>query len=95
MNAKEAALKIADMLGALPPASKAPVNTADKAAAQSDAAARAQTLIAAAVSCTDNAYLLSTRRHSTPAFTPAPRPRFCRFRFPQRALPVPLTDTTR
>ncbi|MEA5104592.1 primase-helicase zinc-binding domain-containing protein [Pantoea sp. S18] len=92
VSAKEAAIKIANMLGALPPVSKAPANTADKAAAQSEAAARAQKLIAAAVSRTDNAYLLSKGLHSTTALTLAAGLRCGGISFAAGDLVVPLTD---
>ncbi|KGT87270.1 primase-like DNA-binding domain-containing protein [Enterobacter cancerogenus] len=94
VNAKEAALKIADMLGALPPASKIPVNTPDKAAAKSEAAARAQALLAAAVSRTDNAYLISKGLHSTPALTLAGGLRCGGVSFAAGDLLVPLNDET-
>ncbi len=70
LSAKEAAMKVAGMLGTLP--ESAPVmhdEAADKNRAQADAAARAQTLIAAAVSRTDNAYLSSKGLHGTQALT--------------------------
>lgn len=94
VSAKEAAVKIADMLGALPPVSKAPTNTADKAAAQSEAAARAQKLIAAAVSRTDNAYLSSKGLHSTKALTLAAGLRCGGISFTAGDLLVPLIDET-
>lgn len=94
VSAKEAAVKIADMLGALPPVSKAPANTADKAAAQSEAAARAQKLIAAAVSRTDNAYLSSKGLHSTKALTLAAGLRCGGISFAAGDLLVPLIDET-
>lgn len=92
VSAKEAAIKIADMLGALPPESKASVNTVDKAVAQSEAAARAQKLIAAAVSRTDNAYLLSKGLHSTNALTLAAGLHCGGISFTAGDLLVPLTD---
>lgn len=70
ISAKEAAIKVAGMLGKLP--ESAPVmhdDTADKSRAQSDAAARAQALIAAAFSRTDNAYLSAKGLHGTQALT--------------------------
>jgi len=94
VSAKEAAIKIADMLGALPPVSKVPVNTVDKAVAQSESAARAQKLIAAAVSRTDNAYLLSKGLHSTQALTLAAVVRCGGISFAAGDLVVPLTDET-
>jgi len=94
VSAKEAALKIADMLGALPPVSKVPVNTVDKVVAQSEAAARAQNLIAAAVSRTDNAYLLSKGLHSTHALTLGAELRCGGVSFVTGDLLVPLTDET-
>lgn len=95
VSAKEAALRIADMLGALPPASKVvPVKTERSAGAQSDAAARAQKLIAAAVSRTDNAYLLSKGLHSTHALTLAAGQRCGGVSFVAGDLLVPLTDET-
>lgn len=94
VSAKEAAIKIADMLGALPPVSKASVNTVDKAVAQSEAAARAQTLIAAAVSRTDNAYLLSKGLHSTQALTLTAGLRCGSISFAAGDLLVPLIDET-
>ena len=63
-------MKVAGMLGTLP--ESAPVmhdEAADKSRAQADAAARAQALIAAAVSRTDNAYLLAKGLHGTQALT--------------------------
>ena len=93
VSAKEAALKIADLLGALPPTSKVvPVKTEMNAVAQSDAAARAQKLIAAAVSRTDNAYLLSKGLHSTHALTLAAGLRCGGISFAVGDLLVPLTD---
>ncbi|KOC88282.1 primase-like DNA-binding domain-containing protein [Winslowiella iniecta] len=95
VSAKEAALKIADMLDALPPASKVvPVKTEANAGAQSNAAARAQKLIAGAVSCTDNAYLLSKGLHSTHALTLADGLRCGGVSFMAGDLLVPLTDET-
>lgn len=94
VSAKDAAIKIADMLGALPPVSKAPVNTVDKAVAQSEAAARAQNLIAAAVSRTDNTYLLSKGLHSTNALTLGAGLRCGGVAFVAGDLLVPLTDET-
>jgi putative DNA primase/helicase len=70
ISAKEAAMKVAGMLGTLP--ESAPVmhdEAADKSRAQADAAARAQALIAAAVSRTDNAYLSAKGLHGTQALT--------------------------
>lgn len=92
VSTKEAAIKIADMLGALPPVSKASVNKVDKVAAQSEAAARAQKLLAAAVSRTDNAYLLSKGLHSTHALTLAAGLRCGGISFAAGDLVVPLTD---
>ncbi|MBA0035495.1 toprim domain-containing protein [Pantoea sp. BIGb0393] len=94
VSAKEAAIKIADMLGALPPVSTAPVNIVDKALAQSEAAARAQKLLAAAFSRTDNAYLLSKGLHSTQALTLAAGLRCGGISFAAGDLLVPLTDET-
>ncbi|MEN4570855.1 primase-helicase zinc-binding domain-containing protein [Pantoea agglomerans] len=70
ISAKEAAMKVAGMLSTLP--ESAPVmhdEAADKSRAQADAAARAQALIAAAVSRTDNAYLSAKGLHGTQALT--------------------------
>ncbi|TPE12128.1 DNA primase [Pantoea vagans] len=70
LSAKEAAMKVAGMLGTLP--ESAPVmhdEAADKNRAQADAAARAQALIAAAVSRTDNAYLSAKGLQGTQALT--------------------------
>ncbi|KAJ9432139.1 primase-like DNA-binding domain-containing protein [Pantoea sp. YR343] len=92
VSTKEAAIKIADMLGALPTVSKAPVNTVDKAVAQSEAAARAQKLLTAAVSRTDNAYLLSKGLHSTEALTLAAGLRCGGISFAAGDLLVPLTN---
>ncbi|MCX3307469.1 MULTISPECIES: primase-like DNA-binding domain-containing protein [Pantoea] len=94
VSTKEAAIKIADMLGALPPISKALVNTVDKAVAQSEAAARAQKLLAAAVSRTDNAYLLSKGLHSTEGLTLATGLRCGGISFAAGDLLVPLTNET-
>jgi len=61
---------VAGMLGTLP--ESAPVihdEVADKNRAQADAAARAQALIASAISRTDNAYLSSKGLHGMPALT--------------------------
>lgn len=94
VSTKEAAIKIADMLGALPPISKALVNTVDKAVAHSEAAARAQKLLAAAVSRTDNAYLLSKGLHSTEGLTLATGLRCGGISFAAGDLLVPLTNET-
>ncbi|MGB8925901.1 MAG: primase-like DNA-binding domain-containing protein [Pantoea agglomerans] len=94
VSTKEAAIKIADMLGALPPISKALVNTVDKAVAHSGAAARAQKLLAAAVSRTDNAYLLSKGLHSTEGLTLATGLRCGGISFAAGDLLVPLTNET-
>ncbi len=70
ISTKEAAVKVAVMLGTLP--DSAPVmhdEAAEKSSAQADAAARAQALISAAVSRTDNAYLSSKGLHGTQALT--------------------------
>ncbi|MDR6297515.1 phage/plasmid primase-like uncharacterized protein [Pantoea dispersa] len=70
LSAKEAAMKVAGMLGSLPEsASVMHDEAADKSRAQADAAARAQALIAAAVSRTDNAYLSAKGLHGTQALT--------------------------
>lgn len=94
VSTKEAAIKIADMLGVLPPISKALVNTVDKAVAHSEAAARAQKLLAAAVSRTDNAYLLSKGLHSTEGLTLATGLRCGGISFAAGDLLVPLTNET-
>jgi putative DNA primase/helicase len=85
VSTKEAAIRIADMLGVMPTVSKAPVNTVDKVAAQFEAAA---------VSRTDNAYLLSKGLHSTQALTLAAGLRCGGISFAAGDLVVPLTDET-
>jgi len=68
------------------------VNTVDKAVAQTEAAARAQKLLTAAVSRTDNAYLLSKGLHSTEALTLAAGLRCGGISFAAGDLLVPLTN---
>ena len=63
-------MKVAGMLGTLPESARVMHDeAADKSRAQADAAARAQALIAAAVSRTDNAYLSAKGLHGTQALT--------------------------
>ena len=68
------------------------MNTVDKAVAQTEAAARAQKLLTAAVSRTDNAYLLSKGLHSTEALTLAAGLRCGGISFAAGDLLVPLTN---
>ncbi|EMG9219896.1 toprim domain-containing protein [Enterobacter hormaechei] len=92
VNTKEAAVRVAGMLGTLPQATPAgPGKPEDKASAQTDAAERAQALIAAAVSRTDNAYLLSKRLHDTQALTLSDALRCGGIMFAAGDLLVPLT----
>ncbi|MGC0938785.1 primase-helicase zinc-binding domain-containing protein [Pantoea agglomerans] len=92
ISAKEAAMKVAGMLGTLP--ESAPVmhdEAADKSRAQADAAARAQALIAAAVSRTDNAYLSSKGLQGTHALTLADTLRCGGINFAAGDVLIPLT----
>ncbi|WP_039659488.1 primase-helicase zinc-binding domain-containing protein [Pantoea sp. MBLJ3] len=92
ISAKEAAMKVAGMLGTLP--ESAPFmhyEAADKSRAQTEAAARAQALIAAAVSRTDNAYLSSKGLHGTHALTIADALRCGGVSFAAGDVLIPLT----
>ena len=95
VGAKEAALKVAAMLGTLPASGlpvKAQKSAEEKARAQADAAERAAGLIAAAVARTDNAYLLSKGLDGTRALTLAAGVRCGGVAFQAGDLLVPLTD---
>ena len=92
VNTKEAAVRVAGMLGMLPQATPAgPGKPEDKASAQTDAAERAQALIAAAVSRTDNAYLLSKGLYDTQSLTLSAGLRCGGISFAAGDLLVPLT----
>ncbi|WP_275554664.1 primase-helicase zinc-binding domain-containing protein [Mixta sp. Marseille-Q2659] len=92
VNTKEAAVRVAGMLGTLPQATlTGPGKPEDKASAQTDAAEQAQALIAAAVIRTDNAYLLSKGLHDTQVLTLSAGLRCGGISFAAGDLLVPLT----
>ncbi|PQY13793.1 primase-helicase zinc-binding domain-containing protein [Cronobacter sakazakii] len=92
VNTKEAAVRVAGMLGTLLQATlTGPSKPEDKASAQTDAAERAQALISAAVIRTDNAYLLSKGLHDTQVLTLSAGLRCGGISFAAGDLLVPLT----
>ena len=97
ITTKEAAVRVAGILGSLPAVGVTQVSTAaapDKAQAQAEAATRASELCAAATTGTDNAYLVSKGLAGTPSLMICAALRCGGIGFQPGDLMVPLTDTT-
>lgn len=94
---KEAALRVAGILGALPAGApvKAPETAEDRAQARERAATRAVELCAAAVTATNNAYLNAKGLNGTAALTLAAGLRCGGVNFEKGDLIAPLTDGAR